>query len=85
MIYVLDDPGLVEDFCREAIELHRLYGLAFSWVWGGVNRGFAGANNLGAEVAQAHANVKAFTALWKAEVLPALAMQLPTSAQGDND
>ncbi len=37
------------------------------------------------KVAQAHANVKAFTALWKAEVLPALAMQLPTSAQGDND
>lgn len=37
------------------------------------------------KVAQAHANVKAFTALWKSEVLPALSMQLPTSAQGDND
>lgn len=38
-----------------------------------------------AKVAQAHANVKAFTALWKAEVLPALSMQIPASAQGDND
>jgi hypothetical protein len=37
------------------------------------------------KVAQAHANVKAFTALWKAEALPALTMSLPTSAQGDND
>jgi predicted lipoprotein len=37
------------------------------------------------KVARAHANVKALTALWKDEVLPALTMQLPTSAQGDND
>lgn len=37
------------------------------------------------KVALAHANVRAFTLLWKGEVLPALSMQLPTSAQGDND
>jgi predicted lipoprotein len=37
------------------------------------------------KIAQAHANVKAFTTLWKAEALPALTMTLPTSAQGDND
>lgn len=48
LIYVLDDPTIVEPFRAHAEELHRLYGLPFQWVWGGVNRGFSGANNLGA-------------------------------------
>jgi len=48
LIYVLDDPSLVEGFISEAAFLHKLYRLPFSWVWGSVNRGFSGANNLGA-------------------------------------
>jgi len=52
LVYVVDDPALVEPFRRQAEELHRLYGVPFRWVWGGVNRGFSGANNLGA--AHAH-------------------------------
>lgn len=48
IIYVVDDPALVESFGTHAQELHRLYGVPFRWVWGGANRGFSGANNLGA-------------------------------------
>lgn len=52
LIYVLDDPALVDDFSVRAEELYRLYRLPFRWVWGGINRGFSGANNLGAESAR---------------------------------
>lgn len=48
LIYVVDDPAIVDAFRMHAEELHRLYGIPFQWVWGGVNRGFSGANNLGA-------------------------------------
>lgn len=48
LIYVLDDPGLEEQFAARAEILHRLYRVPFRWVWGGANRGFSGANNLGA-------------------------------------
>lgn len=49
LIYVLDDPRLLEFFPMEAEAWHRLYGMPFTWVWGGVNRGFSAANNLGAK------------------------------------
>jgi len=52
LIYVLDDPSLVEAFVADAESLYRLYELPFRWLWGSVNRGFAGANNLGAGVAK---------------------------------
>lgn len=52
LIYVLDDPGLVDSFKVQAEALHRLYRLPFRWVWGGANRGFSGANNLGAGLAR---------------------------------
>lgn len=52
LIYVLDDPGIVENFNVQAELLHRLYRLPFRWVWGGMNRGFSGANNLGARQAR---------------------------------
>lgn len=48
LIYVLDDPKLADSFPAQAEHLYRLYQLPFKWVWGGVNRGFSGANNLGA-------------------------------------
>jgi GT2 family glycosyltransferase len=47
-VYVIDDPALMESFIPQAEALYRLYGLPFRWVWGAVNRGFSGANNLGA-------------------------------------
>jgi len=48
VIYVIDDPKLLEGFISLAEKLHRLYRFPFLWVWGGANRGFSGANNLGA-------------------------------------
>ena len=53
IIYVVDDPALVEPFTRLAQALFRLYKLPFTWVWGSANRGFSGANNLGAQFARA--------------------------------
>lgn len=52
IIYVVDDPKLVEPFAAQAAALFRLYQLPFAWVWGSVNRGFSGANNLGAQQAR---------------------------------
>lgn len=49
LVYVIDDRSLVERFTAEAHALHRLYRVPFRWLWGGINRGFAGANNLGAD------------------------------------
>lgn len=51
IIYVLDDPKLVEGFFAMAENLYRIYRVPFKWVWGSVNRGFSGANNLGADYA----------------------------------
>lgn len=53
IIYVIDDPALVESFTSQAQALHRLYKIPFTWVWGNSNRGFSGANNLGAKYARA--------------------------------
>lgn len=53
LIYVIDDPSLEQPFRLHAEELHRLYRVPFKWVWGCVNRGFSGANNLGAKSATA--------------------------------
>lgn len=49
IIYVIDDPRLVEEFSAQAELLYRLYRLPFRWVWGSTNRGFSGANNLGVQ------------------------------------
>lgn len=51
LIYVIDDPKLADSFPALAENLFRLYRLPFKWVWGSVNRGFSGANNLGADQA----------------------------------
>lgn len=52
LIYVLDDPNLADRFTTLAESLHRLYQLPFKWLWGAANRGYSGANNLGASVAR---------------------------------
>jgi GT2 family glycosyltransferase len=53
IIYVIDDPALVETMRSEAPALFDLHRVPFCWVWGQANRGFSGANNLGASVATA--------------------------------
>jgi len=53
ILYVIDDPKILVAFQAETSELFQLYGQPFRWVWGGTNRGFSGANNLG--VSQANA------------------------------
>lgn len=66
LIYVVDDRSLVDQFTSEAPLLHRLYRVPFRWVWGGLNRGFAGANNLGA----AHSRAP-FLLFMNSDVFPA--------------
>jgi GT2 family glycosyltransferase len=48
IFYVLDDPRISDQFRSRAQQLQRLYGVSFTCVDGGTNRGYAGANNLGA-------------------------------------
>ncbi|THC40484.1 glycosyltransferase family 2 protein [Massilia sp. Mn16-1_5] len=52
IIYVLDDPALLEGFPGTIEALHRVYQLPVRWVWGSANRGFSGANNLGVACAK---------------------------------
>ncbi|MBN8487036.1 MAG: glycosyltransferase family 2 protein [Burkholderiales bacterium] len=53
LIYVIDDPRLNSHFRSYVTALHQLYDVPLRWVWGGLNRGYAGANNLGAGIATA--------------------------------
>ncbi len=53
IIYVVDDPSLVDPLRAQSSVWFQLYGVPFEWVWGGANRGFAGANNLGVDRARA--------------------------------
>lgn len=53
IIYAIDDPAIFERLPLEAEGLFQLYEMPFKWVWGAANRGFSGANNLGASVARA--------------------------------
>lgn len=59
VVYVIDDVDLVDRMAGAAWSLARLYAVPFRWLWGGVNRGFSGANNLGA----AHARGQYFVFL----------------------
>lgn len=52
LIYVLDDPRLLDAFSYQAESLYRLYRYPFRWIHGGCNRGYSGANNLGASYAR---------------------------------
>lgn len=53
IIYAIDDPAIFEQLPLEAEGLFKLYETPFRWVWGAANRGFSGANNLGASIARA--------------------------------
>lgn len=48
IINVLDDPSLQERLLAECSTHHKLYGMPFRIVWSPLNRGFSGANNVGA-------------------------------------
>lgn len=48
LIYVIDDPMIEADVLSGAEYLHRLLGVPFTVISGRRNRGFSGANNLGA-------------------------------------
>ena len=52
LIYVIDDPRLLPAWKEDAAALAQSYGVPMRWVWGGSNRGFAGASNLGAAFAR---------------------------------
>lgn len=53
LIYVVDDPNILDRVMGTASDLYAMYGVPFVVVWGGRNRGFAGANNFGSEFANA--------------------------------
>jgi len=52
LIYVIDDPRLLDHWREDAEQLGRQYDVPMRWIWGGANRGYAGANNLGAAQAR---------------------------------
>lgn len=53
LIYVIDDPDIVSEVSIRAPLLYKIYGVPFRTIWGQINRGFSGANNLGAAYARA--------------------------------
>lgn len=52
ILYVIDDPAVLQPFLAVADELYGIYKVPFSIVWGHANRGYSGANNLGASAAR---------------------------------
>lgn len=53
LIYVLDDPALLDNFLMGIADLHRIYRVPFRYIYKNANQGFAAANNLGASIARA--------------------------------
>lgn len=72
LVYVIDDPTLDASMRAIAEELHRLYRIPFRCIWGGINRGYSGANNLGA----AHATGE-YLLFLNSDVFPQQAGWLP--------
>ncbi len=52
LLYVIDDFNVVEPLLAQAAEIYELYNVSFSLLWGQANRGYSGANNLGARAAR---------------------------------
>jgi GT2 family glycosyltransferase len=52
LIYVLDDPRVVDAMRAQSALYEKLYGLPYRVVWSGANLGYAAANNLGARLAR---------------------------------
>lgn len=49
IIYVIDDPSILDKFITLAPQLYAAYKVPFRYVWGEKNRGYSGANNLGVQ------------------------------------
>lgn len=52
LIYVVDDPTIVSEFCTRCADLYGLYQVPFVVTYPSSSLGFAGANNFGAEAAR---------------------------------
>lgn len=52
LIYTIDDNYILTNFIERMEQLFRIYGFPMKCVWGGVNKGLSGANNLGASIAK---------------------------------
>lgn len=52
IIYVIDDPSLLDEFQAKAAELNELFAFPVLWISNGANQGFSAANNLGASIAR---------------------------------
>lgn len=65
LIYVVDDPAILAATLELAASCHALFDLPFRVVWYGQNRGFAGANNIGAGLARGE-----YLVLLNSDVIP---------------
>ncbi|WP_181017458.1 glycosyltransferase [Methylobacterium sp. V23] len=65
LIYVVDDPRIRESVLNESHALYQRFGLPFSVVFGGVNRGFSAATNLGV-----HHSCGRYVVLLNSDVIP---------------
>lgn len=65
LIYVVDDPSIVNQTLELAASYHSLFKLPFRVIAYGENRGFAGANNIGASLA--HGN---YLILLNSDIIP---------------
>lgn len=52
LIYVIDDPRLLEHVLHEAPRWFSYYGVPFTLAWCGLNLGYSGANNFGVSIAR---------------------------------
>lgn len=65
ILYVIDDPKIVTPLINGAENLFETYRIPFKIIWGNRNRGFSGANNLGAKHAKGE-----FLILLNSDVFP---------------
>lgn len=65
LVYVVDDPTIVNEFYGRCTDLFGIYQVPFVVAFSGSNLGFAGANNFGAEIARGQ-----YLVLMNSDVLP---------------
>ncbi|OAQ19867.1 glycosyltransferase family 2 protein [Thermosulfurimonas dismutans] len=65
IIYVIDDPQIIEDTLNSCEWIYRLFALPFRLVWYNRNLGFAGANNVGVKIAKGK-----YVVLMNSDVIP---------------
>jgi O-antigen biosynthesis protein len=65
LIYVVDDPQIINEFYARCADLYGIYQVPFVVAYPGSNLGYAGANNCGAEVARGR-----YLLLMNSDVMP---------------